>query len=318
MTGGTHAHRIIELLTRTPGLNDDEIAKVLGIEPRQTVNQICRRLAAIGQLRRERAPSGKIVNVIGEGSKPAPRGLTAQKQKPVPDSEISKRNFRGALTPDNPAKTMLIIPCSSAKRDCADPGVAGATITQSLPTDLATELIDARSRAKTLAPFDERKLIPAWQRYDGALYAAGRQALADLMAAGNHVIILSGGYGAVLAEEPIGQYAARLNPAWWPNRLIERVLLAYAQRHGIVSVRTFVAATGPYVSILRRIRWRDAGIDDALLFTPHAELGAMRRSPAAQGEALVALRDGILSPTWRSSYALGLHIHRSSPNSVVS
>ena len=227
----------------------------------------------------------------------------------MPDSEIPKGNFQGALIPDNPAKTMLIIPCSSVKRDCADPGAAGATITQNLPTDLAAELIEARSRAKTLAPFDERKLIPAWQRYDGALYAAGRQALADLMAAGNHVIILSGGYGAVLAEEPIGQYGAHLNPAWWPNRLIDRVLLAYAQRHGIVSVRAFVAATGPYVSILKRIKWRDAGIDDALLFTPQVELGAMRRSPATQGEALVALRNGILSPTWRSSYGLALDVH---------
>jgi hypothetical protein len=273
------------------------------------VNQICRRLAASGQLRRERAPSGKIVNVIGEGSKPAPRGLTAQRQKPEPGSEISRRNFQGALTSDNPAKTMLIIPCSSAKRDSADPGVAGATIMQSLPTDLASELMEARSRATTLAPFDERKRIPAWQRYDGALYAAGRQALADLMAAGNHLIILSGGYGAVLAEEPIGQYEARLNPAWWPNRLIERALLAYAQRHGVVSVRAFVASTGPYVSILKRIRWRDTGIDDALLFTPQVELGAMRRSPATQGEALVALRDGILSPTWRSSCGLPLDVH---------
>jgi hypothetical protein len=318
MTGGTHAQRIIELLTERPGLDDDEIAKALGIEPRQTVNQICRRLAAIGQLRREPAPFGKIVNLIGEGSKPAPPGLTARGQEPVADSEIPTCSFQGPLIPDNPAKTMLIIPCSSAKRDCADPGPAGATITQSLPTDLAAELMEARARAKMFASFNERKLIPAWQRYDGALYAAGRQALADLMAAGNHVVILSGGYGAVLAEEPIGQYEARLNPAWWPNRLIERVLPAYAQRHGIVSVRALVAATGPYVSILKRIRWRDAGINDALLFTPQVELGAMRRSPATQGEALVALRDGILSPSWRSSYGLGLHIHRNAPNSVIS
>ena len=32
MTGGTHTHRIIELLTERPGLDDDEIAKALGID----------------------------------------------------------------------------------------------------------------------------------------------------------------------------------------------------------------------------------------------------------------------------------------------
>src|SRR5438105_931467 len=35
---------------------------------RQTVDQICRRLAASGVLRRGRGPSGKIVNSIDEGS----------------------------------------------------------------------------------------------------------------------------------------------------------------------------------------------------------------------------------------------------------
>ena len=121
-----------------------------------------------------------------------------------------------------------------------------------------------------------------------------------------HVIIISGGYGAVLAREPIGCYKARLNPSWWPNRLIERALIAYAQRHGIASVRAFVFATGPYVTILKRVR--DGGVNDALVLTPEAEPGGMRRSPATQGEALLALRDGTLSPAWRSSYGLGLAV----------
>jgi hypothetical protein len=128
------------------------------------------------------------------------------------------------------------------------------------------------------------------------------------MAAGMHVIIISGGYGVVVGQEPIGRYEARLNPSWWPNHLIERVLIAYAQRHRIASVRAFVSATGPYVTILKRVRWRDAGINDALVLTPEAEPGGMRRSPATQGEALVALRDGTLSTAWRSSYGLGLDV----------
>ena len=70
MTNSAHALRIMDLLMQRPGLDDDEIARVLRIEPRQTVNQICRRLAQRGALRRERRPGGKIVNTLCEGTGP--------------------------------------------------------------------------------------------------------------------------------------------------------------------------------------------------------------------------------------------------------
>ena len=112
------------------------------------------------------------------------------------------------------------------------------------------------------------------------------------------------------ADEPeirVG-YEARLSPSWWPERILQRVLLAYAQRHGITAIRAVVSATGPYVGVLQRVRWRAAGIDDALLITPEAQPGGLRRSPATQGETLAALRDGTLAPDWQSSYGLGLNI----------
>jgi hypothetical protein len=307
MSGRTHAERIIALLSEWPGLDDDEIARALSIEPRQTVNQICRRLAASGVLRRGRGPSGKIVNSVGEGSTPI-MPLPSRTPPSPTESKAAERRFDGSSIPTDFAKTLLIIPCSGAKQDCPNVGEAGPAIARSLPDDLAAELHNARQRVKALVPFDERRLIPAWQRYDGSLYGTGRGALADLMAAGMHVIIISGGYGVVVAQEPIGRYEARLNPSWWPNHLIERVLIAYAQRHRIASVRAFVSATGPYVTILKRVRWGDAGINDALVLTPEAEPGGMRRSPATQGEALLALRDGTLSTAWRSSYGLGLDV----------
>lgn len=43
-------------------LDDDELAHRTGIQPRQTVNAICRQLAAEGLLRRAIGPAGKIVN----------------------------------------------------------------------------------------------------------------------------------------------------------------------------------------------------------------------------------------------------------------
>lgn len=59
---GTHADRILALLAQSADLDDDEIARALKIEPRQTVNQTCRMLAGRGLLIRETGTRGKIVN----------------------------------------------------------------------------------------------------------------------------------------------------------------------------------------------------------------------------------------------------------------
>jgi len=116
----------------------------------------------------------------------------------TPERKAAERRFDGPFIPTDFAKTLLIIPCSGAKRDRRDAGEGGPSITQSLPDDLAAELNKARQRVKALVPFDERQLIPAWQRYDGSLYNTGRDALTDLIAAGMHVTIISGGYGLSL------------------------------------------------------------------------------------------------------------------------
>ncbi|HTV26288.1 MAG TPA: hypothetical protein VMF32_00725 [Xanthobacteraceae bacterium] len=154
--------------------------------------------------------------------------------------------------------------------------------------------------------------MPAWRRYNGVLYQNARGAIPDLMNEGAHIVILSAGYGALAAAEPIGTYNERLKPSWWPDRILERVLVAYACHHRLRSVRAFCAATGPYQTILRRVCWRDAAIDDALLLTPWARPGGLHNSPATQGEALAALRDGVLNASWKSSCSLGLDTHRCS------
>jgi hypothetical protein len=222
---------------------------------------------------------------------------------------VTEQRFDRPFIPVDFAKTLLIIPCSGAKRDCVDLASTGPAISQSLPDSLAAELDRVRQHVKARARFDDRVLIPAWQRYDGSIYGAGRGALADLLAAGMHVIIISGGYGVVLAEEPIADYEARLKPSWWPNYIVQRVLITYAQRHGITSVRAFVSATGPYVTLLKHVLWGDVGISDVLVITPEPKPGALRKSPATQGEALVALKNGTLSSEWRSSYGLGLNVY---------
>ena len=303
----THTERIIELLARSPSLNDDEIAKKLRIEPRQTVNQICRRLDSHGVLERSTGSAGKIINTLTgtpttSGRKPAPSPAPAR--TPVLGAD-------NALTPERFEKTLLVIPCSKSKVEGSAPRVCNTRLTEKLPSALAAELKEARKNVAQKTLIDESTLMSAWRRYDGSLYRAASGALGDLLSEGMRIIILSGGYGALLAEEPIGDYSAALKPSWWPNRLLQRVLLAYAESQGISSVRAFASATSPYFRVLNSVRWRDAGIEDALLVAPEAQTGGTLKSPASIGEALTALRDRDLYAGWRSSYGLGLDIYGS-------
>jgi len=52
------------LSTATLPLDDDELSRLTGISPRQTINQVCRRLSAEGLVNREAGPDGRIVNTI--------------------------------------------------------------------------------------------------------------------------------------------------------------------------------------------------------------------------------------------------------------
>ena len=62
--------RIAKFIQEFPGRNDDEIAAVLRIQPRQTVNQICRALARAGKVERRPGPSGKLANYPKLGGSP--------------------------------------------------------------------------------------------------------------------------------------------------------------------------------------------------------------------------------------------------------
>lgn len=83
----SHAERIIDFLSRRPGLwfDDDQLAQHLGIQPRQTVSQACRQLAAAGRIRRERVdhkicnsgPAGADAGGRAEPETEGPAGPTA-------------------------------------------------------------------------------------------------------------------------------------------------------------------------------------------------------------------------------------------------
>lgn len=67
----TIADRILEAIRFGP-LDDDVLAKRLDVRPRQTINQVARRLEKEGRLRRVSGPDGKLVNLLVGGDDPPP------------------------------------------------------------------------------------------------------------------------------------------------------------------------------------------------------------------------------------------------------
>jgi hypothetical protein len=59
----TDTERVTETLRRSPGLDDDELVRQSGVEPR-LMAQICRYLEILGRLRRKPGPDGKIINTL--------------------------------------------------------------------------------------------------------------------------------------------------------------------------------------------------------------------------------------------------------------
>lgn len=319
----TNEQKIIALLQEHAGLDDDEISRIAGISPRQQVNQICRRLEAAGTLRRGPGPRGKIVNHVVDVSRAGQRPPNVASPRMNRSSEFT--NATGAGFPPRPAhrtvprvpddalhfeleRTLFIIPCSGAKVEGGDATLEGPSILQFLPAPLASRLAEARNAVAERAQLDARRLMPAWQRYDGSLYQGARPALARIAAGSNpaSVIILSGGYGLLLANEPIGMYEALFNRRDWPRGFLEEALMEFGRTLGVRAVRAIASHTTDYAKLIRGVSWREAGVTDAWLLSPEPAPGAMTRSPRAQGEALTGLVNGTLRPEWRSSDGLGV------------
>src|SRR5207247_2062037 len=80
--------------------------------------------------------------------------------------------------------------------------------------------------------------MPAYLRYSGQFYTYASSSIRCALAAGHRVLILSGGYGLLLGDEPIGIYERRFRLSDWPSGLLEGCILEYAHHVGIGSVRS--------------------------------------------------------------------------------
>jgi hypothetical protein len=88
----TLADRILDAIRYAP-VDDDVLAKRLGVGRRQAVNQVARRLEAQGRLRRFTGPDGKIVNAL-------PDSPAQQPSEPRPPSVVLGGSDHSRITED--------------------------------------------------------------------------------------------------------------------------------------------------------------------------------------------------------------------------
>jgi hypothetical protein len=289
--------KIIAAIRQYGALDDDELCLRSGVQSRQQVNQICRRLERRGIVGRARGTSGKLVNQITVDEFPPVFTRESHRQPtPIP---VDRREI---TLPSPPDRTLFLIPCSGAKSSGGGQARPNRTWLDDLPTELAFDLTKAREAVAERANLDTSLLLPAYQRYVGSFYKAAGNSLAEADRNGLHVLIISGGYELVSLREPIGRYEAVFNPAWWPPGLLEQVVLSYIEKHSLKHVRAFLAATTTYRRFVQKVQWGRADVKDAVLLAP-AEVGggAIVKTPRALGEAVRTALDNQLRNGWTSS-----------------
>ena len=215
---------------------------------------------------------------------PRPRPAAGSRRGTSPARRSSVADMRELVAVD-PRRAMLVIPCSG------DKARGGQRNSQPRPPASWPESLSmARARVWIHADADERRVMPAWRRYKGRFYQQAERGLGPAVAAGVPVIILSGGYGLLRADEPIGTYNKVLKRSDWPPGLLESLLADEAVRVGAEAVIAFAAATTGYAQLIRGAPWRQRGIAPVFLLTiTGVGGGAMAKVPSRLGQALTAL-----------------------------
>lgn len=300
----TNAERIVMALRAEPGLTDGELRERTGINPQQQVNQLCRRLEQQGRLRRLERPDGRIGNYLAEEAtsrlvRSASSAVSSSRPSdlPAPMPAIPV----GAVPTCSVANALLVIPCSGRKIQGGS-STRGPSVLDLLAPPLRGRLAKARDDVAAKASLDESRLLPAWRRYDGTMY---REAHGSFAAAAENripVVIVSGCYGLLLAEECIGWYERRFSIRDWPNGLLGECLIAVTQAYRAQKVVAFCARTTDYAKLVRRTPWSEQGIN-AWLASPDmmGQGGAQSLVPQACGQAFAAYLDGELISPWSSA-----------------
>jgi hypothetical protein len=156
------------------------------------------------------------------------------------------------------SQTLLIIPCSGRKEPRLDTQLAEVTVGDLIAGESRVVLEEGRRRAfsQSRTQLDEKSpMLPALAYYSGQPYATPgvRDGLLEAVRAGVHVVIVSGGYGVVRAEERIHRYNAHLGTQTrhvWSSRL-PLILRDYVARQGIT--HSVVLLSSQYAACVPRL-----------------------------------------------------------------
>jgi hypothetical protein len=307
----TNADRVIAALQEHGPLSDSELVRITGIRPHQQINQLCHRLETHGMLRRVQHVGGPIVNVLVAGGDPPHAAATppltrrSEYQRPEPPSLASSRS------PVVADRAVLVLPCSARKQRGGSRDLRGATVLDLLPLNLADQLAQARQRLRLAAAVDDSLLLPAWKRYDGTFYQAAGDSIGSAIASGVTILIISGGYGLVLGQEPIGFYERRLSLADWPRGMLADCLEAVVASVDASRVLAFCARSTAYAQLVREVPWSAKGVDGRLV-SPEllGRGGAQVLVPRALGESFRAAAAEELTSPWRSGDGVAVMAER--------
>jgi hypothetical protein len=213
----------------------------------------------------------------GVGGSPMVSGAKRPQESAVIPSTPSNGSLR-TLQEIDPRNALLVIPCSKSKR-------AGGTAKGLETVPWVSELLIARERNREVAHVDERQLMPAWYRYNGGFYTTAAADLRDAVSVGVALVILSGGYGLLRAEEPIGNYDKIMRLSDWPAGLLEDLLVAEAKRRNTSTVVAFAAGSSHYAKLIRHAPWGRAGLTAFLVTINGVNKGASGEVPRRLGRA---------------------------------
>ncbi len=194
------------------------------------------------------------------------------------------------------ASALLILPCSATKNAplhpvFPEPGRALANVL----VNTAEALREGRRGLAACVDWQSAEFA-ALDYYDGALYQAPglRATVAAAMRSGAiDAMILSGGYGAIYADERIHRYDKQMDFAYWRRHRLPAVLAESIELSGVQAVYAFLARATAYARILRAIAWERVkkmrGLAEAGLFYIDfpGRQGAQSKVPPALGVAVV-------------------------------
>ncbi|MEV7548610.1 hypothetical protein AB0N89_03190 [Amycolatopsis sp. NPDC089917] len=148
-------------------------------------------------------------------------------------------------------------------------------------------LLRARAGVLAKSKVDGGGVRPAWLRYSGHFYRNVGGALGEAAGSGR-LLILSGGYGILRADEPIPYYDRKLKLSDWPPGVLEATVIEEARRIGATKVVTFVSASADYAKLARRIPWSSTEIEGVLATIDFHGGGAQVEVPRRLAQAFGA------------------------------